>query len=224
MSTYAIKGAFPYPKWILYTLILLSFLSFSRKEFALTIVYLLSIYISTRNKTHRLKYYIFASFAGLFIISLYLILFFRKANEVALSDNYVRFQLIEYSIQIIKDYFPFGTGPGTFGSQLSLQYPIIYEKYGVGPNILGYNGHRGPIYDAFLFTFTAEMGIGIILYLILLVSIWRKKPLINNHVLKTTKRFIIIAIFIIGLFAPVIMNPFGLISFSILGLISKNGN
>ncbi len=218
---FGLKNVYPYNKWLLISVVILSFLSFSRKEFALIAIYLIVTNFIIKNKSINIKHYLLISFTSITIVSLYLLIFFKKANEVALSDGYVRFQLIEYSIRIIKDYFPFGTGPGTFGSQLSLQYPIIYEKYGIGQNILGYNGARGPIYDAFFFTFTAEMGVGILIYASFMIAIWKKQTLVSSALMRTTKKFVILTIIIIGLFAPIIMNPFGLICFSILGLITK---
>ena len=223
LINYAISHKFPFHKALFYIVLLLGLLSFSRKEFVL-ILMLVIIGLSVV-KYGQLKYrkLIVPTMLGLLLIGFSFIYFLREANKVALSDTYVRYQMGDISIRIFKDYFPFGSGPGTFGSQMSVNYPVIYDKYEVGPNITGYDGKRGPIYDAFLFTFTSEMGIGILFYLFFLFYIWKRPVLPDITLNGFIRKFMLFSLFVIGLFSPVIMNPFGLISFSILGLITTSG-
>ena len=156
---------------------------------------------------------------GLFIF--YINLFIKENTKVALSENYVRTKMLLLSYNINKDYFPFGCGLGTFGSQMSLENTIIYDKYKVEKSIVGYEDERGPIYDLFIPTFTAELGIGIIIFILFFIFIGKKRTIYNNNGLSFLKYFILFIIFTIGIFAPIIMNSFGLILMTTLGLITK---
>ena len=151
----------------------------------------------------------------------YIAFFFSSANEIAFSDGYNRFKMADYSIQIIKTKFPFGSGVGTFGSQMSLNYGKTYDEFDIGPEMTGFDGERGPIYDSFLFTFTAEQGIGLFLYLYVIFSMLWKPPFEGIDLFRYIRNFMAFSLLIISFFAPVIMNSYGLISFSIIGLISQ---
>ncbi len=219
---YAIFQKFLFNKVLFYTVLLLGLLSFSRKEFVLILIFVILSFSII--KYGKLKYIrlIFPATFGILIIAITFSIFLREANKIALSDTYIRYQMADISVQIIKDYFPFGTGPGTFGSQMSVNYPVIYEKYGVGQNITGYDDKRGPIYDAFLFTFTSEMGIGILFYLLFIFFILKRPVLSDFNLNSFIRKYMLFSLLVIGIFSPVIMNPFGLISFSILGLITTS--
>lgn len=202
-------------------ILMLAFFSFSRKEVALVFLFVFFIYhIHTYGRVYIRKLF-FPLLLGCGLILIYIMYFFASANETALSDGYVRYKMADYSVEIIQEKFPFGSGVGTFGSQMSVNYPKIYDEFGVGPEITGYNGERGPIYDLFLFTFTAEQGIGIFIYVYIVLSILFKSPFLGITLYKYIRNYIAFCLLVIGFFAPILMNAFGLISFSLLGLISQ---
>lgn len=210
-----------YSNLTVFLLATVTFFTFSRKEMLLFIFLLfISLYI-VKNEKIVFRKLVIPSFFLLALFFLYLTTFFKKANEIALSDTYVRTEMLFLSYEIIKDYFPFGTGLGTFGSQMSLHNPTIYDKYNVGTNIIGTAEERGPIYDLFLPTFTAELGIGVIFFFAFFFYMWRKKTIADSNGLNFIKYFAITAIFINGIFAPVLMTSFGLILIATLGLITK---
>jgi len=96
-----------------------------------------------------------------------------EETNAEFTDKYVRFQMFGYAVQIMMDYFPIGSGPGTYGSLFSLEYTNIYDKYMVSNRIVyGVNDFgRGPIFDLFLISLTAEYGIGILIYFIFIYSL-----------------------------------------------------
>lgn len=205
-----------------YFLILcLAFFSFSRKEVTLVFAFIFLMFHVKKYGRICIKKIVFPVVGGVIIIIGYIYIFFSSANEVSFSDGYNRFKMADYSAQIIKAKFPFGSGVGTFGSQMSLNYGKIYDEFDVGPEMTGYNGERGPIYDSFLFTFTAEQGIGLLLYIYIVFYIIKKAPFKGIYLFNYIRNFIALSLLIISFFAPVIMNAYGLISFSLIGLISQ---
>jgi len=210
-------------KWEIILIILICFLSFSRKENMMMFLLVSVLYCINRFDYIRKSHLIIITIFVLCLTSIYLSSFFKEANLVAMEESYIRTEMIRYSIDISKATFPFGTGVGTFGSLMSVNYTDIYELYDVPDRILhGYNGDRGPIYDAFLFTFFTEQGVGIILYLLVIFKIIKQTAYRNNHKLKYIKQYIAVLLLVMSVFAPVLTNSFGLCLFSMLGLITDN--
>lgn len=208
------------PVYLFFLSIILLF-TFSRKE---SFIYIFLLFFSFHILTYKkikIKSLIipFVILTSLFFF--YIITFFSEANFIALSEGYVRTEMLSLAYDIFIDYLPFGSGIGTFGSQMSLLNPMIYEKYNIGNHIIGYPGERGPIYDLFLPTFTAELGIGILIYIYFFIHILKKETIIKSTGLDFIKIFIVLIIIINGIFAPVLMTSFGLILISILGLITQ---
>ncbi len=224
---FAIKFLYDKNVFSKFVLILLSctmFFSFSRKEMMLYIMLLFFSVYMLKYKTISFKKILIPSLVILLVIVVYTTSFFGEANDTALSDTYVRLQMLLFSYNIFLDYFPFGCGLGTFGSQMSLVNHTIYDKYNVGANIIGTSSERGPIYDLFLPTFTAELGLGLIIYILFFIFIFKKKEIVENSGIKFLKCFAVFAIFVNGIFAPVLMSSFGLIMISSLGLLTIKDN
>ncbi|WP_299259060.1 hypothetical protein [uncultured Aquimarina sp.] len=213
-------------KALLVMSVIICILSFSRKEVFLTFLFLIFFPYPGRSKIYlwiRRAITFSTVLLGLFV---YYQVFFSTANKVALSSKYVRWKIVDYSYTILSDNFPFGTGVGTFGSKMSLELDHIYRKYNVGPEMLGYKstGRRGPIYDAFLFTFTTEIGIGILLFVCFFYLIYRCKPNIPNAFNTYIKRYIVFYVLLISFFTPVLVNSFGFMVAGLLGAMCGNIN
>ena len=142
---------------------------------------------------------------------IYYLTFFEHVNESVTGDKYVRWQIIEKGYEVYSDFFPFGSGPGTFGSKMSLSMPHIYEKYDVGQSILGWKriNSRGPIYDAFLFTLTTEIGIGILIILFFFFKLFRADAVIKNQYNTFCKNFLVIYVVFLSLVTPLLTISLG---------------
>lgn len=144
---------------------------------------------------------------------------FSEVNEVATSDNYVRLHIFNFAVEIMKDYFPFGSGPGTYGSIMSVSYQNIYKHYGVGDNILGFAGHgRGPIFDMYLTSSIAEIGIGVMFVIILFYKIYRKSRMNDNRDIRIFYFLSITLIAFLSIMTPVLNNWIGFLLLAMLGV------
>lgn len=91
------------------------------------------------------------------------------------SDEAARSALTKTSIEIARDYFPIGTGFGTFGSYFSsVSYSRVYYIYNIY-NVYGLqNGNSNFISDTFWPMITGQFGIiGLICYLLFIYQIFR---------------------------------------------------
>ena len=90
------------------------------------------------------------------------------------------------SVEILTDYFPFGSGFGSFGSEAAARYysPLYYKYeidsvYGLSP--LDYGTSSNFLVDAF-YPVLSEFGIiGIILYTIFWIKRWNMANILFNH-------------------------------------------
>lgn len=197
-------------------------LSFSRKEVLFVFIFLLFFPFQYRSQLKKWvkKAIVFVGvFAGLLI---YYLAFFSKANEVAFGQKYIRWRIAEKSYEILVDNLPWGSGVGTFGSRVSLINKSVYEKYDVGPEMLGYevlNQTRGPIYDAFLFTFTTELGVGILIFLFFFFKLFEARVIQPNKYKNYIKNFLIFYFLGLSLFQPILINSFGYLCAIFLAII-----
>ncbi|MGE6433034.1 hypothetical protein [Shewanella baltica] len=141
-------------------------LTFSRKEvfFAFFFFPLICVFFYNKIKVFYKSLILIMSFIAILFLYTYTIQ--HSINE--LGEDYVRYQIFNYGLDIIQDYFPLGSGPGTFGSIFSMSYLDIYKEYNVPDRIIyGYSDFgRGPIFDMFLSSFIAEYGAGIVFFII----------------------------------------------------------
>lgn len=204
---------------------ILLILSFSRKEVLFVFLFLLFFPFQYRSllKKWMKKLTVFIGVAtGLLI---YYLVFFAKANDVAFGDRYIRWRIAEKSQEIFIDNFPWGSGAGTFGSRVSLMMKDVYEKYNVGPEMLGYKSigqTRGPIYDAFLFTFTTEIGIGILIFLFFLYKLFETRTINSNKFKRYIKNYLIFYFLGLSIFQPVLISSFGYLCAIFLGIMIGN--
>ncbi len=92
------------------------------------------------------------------------------------TDNSARSELTKKSIEIAKDYFPIGTGFGTYGSYMSAQnYSKVYYLYNL-QNVHGLEPERTSfISDTFWPMVLGQFGvIGFVCYLIAILNIYEK--------------------------------------------------
>lgn len=196
-------------------------LSFSRKE--VLFVFLFMLFFPFQYRSQLVKWVKKATiFIGVFTgLLIYYLSFFSKANQVAFGDRYIRFRIAKKSQEILMDNLPWGSGPGTFGSRVSLMMTDVYEKYNVGPEMLGYkvlNQTRGPIYDAFLFTFTTEIGIGILIFLFFYFKLLEARVWDKNVYKGYCKNFLVLYFLGLGFFQPVLISSFGYLCAIFFGL------
>jgi len=204
--------------------IILGTLTFSRKEVLFIFLFLLFFPYPARNKLNKwIKRGIFivGVFAGL---AVYYISFFVDANTVAFDKNYIRWKIISKATEIYIDHAPFGSGAGTFGSRVSLMMPDLYQRYGIGEEMLGWQvlGNTGPIYDAFLFTFFTEIGIGIFIFLFFMYKLFEARVVVKNPYARFSKHFLVVYFLMLSLFAPMVTSNFGFIIMIFLGLMISN--
>lgn len=102
------------------------------------------------------------------------------------DDNIARTVLYYTSVEILTDYFPFGSGFGSFGSEAAARYySPLYYKYGMdsiyGLSPLDYGTSSNFLVDAF-YPILSEFGIiGIILYAIFWIKRWNMANILFNH-------------------------------------------
>lgn len=203
--------------------IVLGVLSFSRKEVFFIFVFLVFFPYPSRNQLNKwLKRGIFFTtmFTGLIV---YYLAFFTSANSVAMNKDYVRYKIIDKSAQIYADHFPLGSGPGTWGSRVSLWTQDIYVRYNIGPDLLGWKpGSQGPIYDAFLFTLFTEIGLGILILFFFTYKILEAKTISADSYGRFSKNFLIIFLLTLGMFAPMFTNNMGFIIMAVTAMMISN--
>jgi len=209
---------------ILVLSVALAILTFSRKEVLFIFLFLIFFPYPTRNqlnKWFKRAIFFFSVFLGL---SVYYLTFFESANSNLFDEKYVRWQIIEKASEISADYFPLGSGPGTFGSKTSLVMDHVYKAYDVGEAILGYKvlNNRGPIYDAFLFSFFTEIGIGILIFFFFIYKLFEAKTILNTEYSRFSKNFLIFFTIILSFFVPLFTNSFGYIIMALAGLLTAN--
>ena len=208
-------------KFLLVLAIGLGVLSFSRKEVLFVFLFLIFFPYPSRsnlNKWAKRAIFLVGAFVSLVV---YYLSFFADANSVAFDQNYIRWKIVSKSLEVFGDYAPFGTGAGTFGSRVSLMMPHIYDQYNIGEDMLGYKvlGNTGPIYDAFMFTFLTEIGIGILIFLFFFYKLLEARTHFKTAYSVFVKNYLIVYFLLLSLFVPMVTNNFGFIIFILLGLM-----
>ncbi|MEP0986297.1 O-antigen ligase family protein [Ekhidna sp.] len=208
-------------KLLLYLAFVLLIFAFSRKEFLFGLVFL--FYFSEfRFKTKTQKYFAAVVVLGIVLISgyFYYTTFFSITNENTFSDGYSRVRLLLSAYEIIIDKFPFGSGPGTFGSQMSLNNTSIYEAYSVPEDLVyGWGDVPGPIYDIFLISFFVEYGIGLLFILMFFFKLSNRSFRNESH--KKVIDFLLLYIISISFISPALMNWNGYLLLSFIGLLTS---
>lgn len=216
----------PYQYWTLLLLSLLFlFLTFSRKELVLLLaVYgIYSVYI-TKGKVRLAIYSLLVIIAPLVIASVWYVI--GDSVVANFNENYVRYKIFISAAEIIEYYFPFGSGPGTYGTLLSKYYTQVYHFFDVDKAIIGYGDTiSGPIFDLFFVSLAAEYGLAFILLLIfiLLPFFSRKEHSVNKVIdISLLRFFLLLMIFGIGFMVPIMGNIVGLLIFFMLGIATSS--
>lgn len=175
MSVFLIANAFIFGKekqskyYLVGVLVLLMISTLRMKAIAFAIgAIVLIIYINKFNKKLQL-------YKLLLVGILCLIISFNQIKFYFIEDNQTaRGALFRTSFEIANDYFPIGTGFGTFASNFSGEnYSPLYEKYGIN-DIWGLSAENPAfISDSFWPMIIGQFGyIGAILYMICVILIY----------------------------------------------------
>ena len=163
------NGKLPKTYLAMVFMVLVSTLRFKAIGAAIVVLFLL-IYIYNSNKK------ISISKLGLVAIVILLIAWDQISYYYIEIDGSARKVLNETSVKIAKDYFPIGTGFGTFGSYYSAkEYSPIYALYGID-NVYGLTVDRSNfVSDTFWPMIIGQFGIiGTISYIIIIFIIFKK--------------------------------------------------
>jgi hypothetical protein len=219
------KTILRYRYWLLILTLFLLVLTFSRKE--MVIGFLILVYLF-RDKIYGYDKIIFYFLLFLFIVGFIAIfaMAFSSVNDSTFTEKQIRYLMLLHSLDIFSSYFPFGSGPGTYGSIMSLDYTAVYEEFNVATSIyLGHDGDaRGPIFDLFLVGLLAEYGLGVFFFLWFLRKMASAPfPLVLDELINVRKvKVSLIAVtFIVAFFVPIFLNWIGFLIFTILGTLSS---
>ena len=199
-------------------------LTFARKEMIIGFFLLFYLFKNRIRRNSKLLFYILL-FVLLILFSILFYILFLDINNSTFTEKQIRFLMLIHSWDIFTYYFPFGSGPGTYGSIMSIDYTVVYEKFNVAKFIyLGYGDDvRGPIFDLYLFGLLAEYGLGLILILYMLKKIAFSNTIesidyyMNSSKIKLA---LIVQLFIVSIFVPIFGNWIGYLIFTILGILS----
>lgn len=140
------------------------------KSFAGILIFILIYFVIYKNKKIDFKSVIICAVLCFLIGWSQIQVYFLSTEERA------RAVLLKTSLEIMKDYFPFGTGFATFASHFSGSvYSPIYGMYGIS-NVYGLaEGHTTYVSDSFWPMIFAQFGlIGTICFVIALVQLFKK--------------------------------------------------
>lgn len=211
--------------YIFFIIFILIFLTFARKELAFLVLLIPVLFYDKISTSSKPIVYMFMIFS-IILIAIAFLSIFADINARTFTDTQIRFQIYKYAMEIFQYYFPFGSGPGTYGSIMSIQYTDVYEQFNVISQIVGTDEKRGVIFDLFLFSLLAEYGIGWIFFILFFISMIFTRPnrFLNSY-LNFTKLKISFFILILGIsvFVPILLNWVGFVMFTILALISNKG-
>jgi hypothetical protein len=211
---------------IIFLTLVLILLTFTRKDFLLGLFMVIILF----NKILKKQYRIFINVIFIFLISVIPIissLLFSKINSETFTEDQVRLIILDYGIKIFNDNKPIGTGPGTFGSIMSLNHTDIYKKYEVPTRIYEGLGEqkRGPIFDVFIISILVEYGIGMIFFFLIFIIILKMQnfemfeDFIRVKILRSSS---ILYIVLLLLTVPILNNLIGFLIFYIIGLTTQN--
>lgn len=210
-----------------WSILLISFilmvLTFSRKELLLLLVsYATTVLFKSRGNRR------FISIMAIVIVSpVLLLLFWVMAGgsiQANFNEGYVRYKIFYHAFEIFQAYFPFGSGPGTYGTLFSKFYTEVYSVFNVDKAIIGYGEKiEGPIFDLFFVSLMAEYGLGFIfvIYFVLLPFFVRKNPVLNSYVNIKLLRFnLALMLLVVGFMVPIMGNIIGLLLYFLLGILT----
>jgi len=219
------KKIIRYRYWFLFISLILLVLTFARKEMIIGFMLLIYLFKDKVKKNSKIIFYLLLFGVLIAFIILFSILF-ADLNNSTFSEKQVRLLILLHSLDIFNFYFPFGSGPGTYGTVMSIDYTTVYEQFNVPRHIyLGYgDAVRGPIFDLYLFGLLAEYGMGIFFFLLFLKKMVFSNSIQNiDNLINSRKAKIALGIhlLIVSMFVPIFGNWIGFLIFSILGVLSS---
>lgn len=199
-----VKGSMKYLVWIL----VLMCSTLRSKAFAAAFAFVLIYYFAyIRKKKIRVRtLIIFVPFVLLIVWDQIQYYFFSSIQ----ADS-ARYQLLVTAVRIAKDFFPFGTGFGTFASFYSaVSYSPVYSMYGIS-NVHGLReGATYFVSDSFWPMILGETGwIGLLLTIIIVVRLLKRVQRLKtiNIALYTSSLCIIGYLLIISMAESAFANP-----------------
>lgn len=211
--------------YIFLTVFVLVFLTFARKELVFLVLLIPVLFYDKVSTSSKPIVYMSMIFF-IAVMSITFMIIFSDINARTFTGEQVRFHIFEYAMEIFRYYFPFGSGPGTYGSIMSMQYHDVYEQFDVSAQIVGTAEKRGVIFDLFLISLLAEYGLGWIFFILFFISMaWTRHNQYLSKELNLTKLKSSLFILILGIsiFVPILLNWVGFVMFALLALVSNKG-
>jgi len=212
---------------ILFIALFLLVLTFARKELVLSLMLLLYLFKDRVKSNSKIVFYLIL-FSFIVIALMLFAILYSDLNNATFTEKQVRYLMLLSSLNIFEYYFPFGSGPGTYGSIMSIDYTTVYEAFNVPRHIyLGYGDDiRGPIFDLYLVGVMAEYGMGILFFLWFLkkMALSASPQNMDQYInTKKAKIALVLQLFIVAIFVPIFSNWIGFLIFSMLGTLSSGG-
>ncbi len=205
----------------------LLFLTFSRKELLILLVaYGVTVMYRNKGLIRLLGTIALIIITPVILSALWLV--FGESIQANFNENYVRYKIFYYAMEIFEYNFPFGSGPGTYGTVMSKMYTDVYSFFKVDRAIIGYGSQiEGPIFDLFFVSLVAEYGLGIIfvMWFIFLPFVAEKDHYVDQFVhIKLIRINSFIMLMGIGFMVPIMGNMIGLLLFFLLGILTSNNS
>ena len=229
--SHATKLYFIYRPKIYWSLLLISFvllfLTFSRKELLLLlIVYGITTLYKNEGVIRLLLTVFLIVITPVILAGLWLVIGDSVLENF--NENYVRYKIFHYAMEIFNYNFPFGSGPGTYGTVMSKMYTDVYTFFDVDKAVIGYGSQiEGPIFDLFFVSLFAEYGLGIIFVMwFIFQPFFSDKDgfvdeVIHVRLLRVNAFLMLVGI---GSMVPIMGNMVGLMLFFLLGIVTSNNS
>ena len=158
--------------------------------------------------------------AGVVVI---IVVGFSQIKTYLFNDETPRAQLLKYGIVTANDYFPFGAGFATYGSDAAAdEYSYLYEKYGFNNRYGLSQKQRYFLNDNFWPMILGELGyIGLIIYCLMIYDMYK-----NFKYKSKEKKYISVAtyttlayILISSVGSKILVHYMGITIFMALGII-----
>ncbi len=158
--------------------------------------------------------------AGVVVI---IVVGFSQIKTYLFNDETPRAQLLKYGIVTANDYFPFGAGFATYGSDVAAdEYSYLYEKYGFNNRYGLSQKQRYFLNDNFWPMILGELGyIGLIIYCLMIYDMYK-----NFKYKSKEKKYISVAtyttlayILISSVGSKILVHYMGITIFMALGII-----
>ncbi len=145
-----------------------------------------------------------------------------QINTYILDEKSPRMIFIKYGNITAKQYFPFGSGFATFGSDMAAKnYSVLYYRYGFNERYGLSEMYPFAINDCYLGMLLGQFGyIGVFFYLLILICIFIpiQKLVIERHI-KALMLAMFIGVIISTIGTAIIKSSIGVFIFAIIGMV-----